>query len=161
MYTPFRSCRECVGTPDGHPKLFRAIDRNPIAHMYRHNLELLFYVLVWITSRHHDGEEIVKPPLQDWTEDQALVEKKRSFLSTTPPAKQKDSILVDTAYYSCTRCFAMEFGKDSMQNYFQPHTLTMTLPAALSRLTFFKRFLITPDVYCIYLRSLFLSLKKR
>jgi serine/threonine protein kinase len=52
-------------------KPFMAIDLlsgEPTVHMYRHDLESLFYVLVWIISRFHDGVEIEKPPLQEWTE---------------------------------------------------------------------------------------------
>ena len=40
---------------------FMAVDlleKPPTVHMYRHDLESLFYVLVWITSRFHKGKEI-------------------------------------------------------------------------------------------------------
>ena len=50
-------------------KPFMAIDLlrpDPPVHMYRHDLESMFYVLTWITSRFHDGEEIADPPLQEW-----------------------------------------------------------------------------------------------
>ncbi|KAF8274785.1 hypothetical protein EI94DRAFT_1713047, partial [Lactarius quietus] len=52
-------------------KPFMAIDLlrgDPTAHMYRHDLESLFYVLVWITTRFHNGKEIANPPLQDWAD---------------------------------------------------------------------------------------------
>jgi serine/threonine protein kinase len=70
-------------------KPFMAIDLiggESTVHMYRHDLESLFYVLAWITSRFHDGVEIEKPPLQDWVEDkpQLVVKAKRSFLSEPP-----------------------------------------------------------------------------
>jgi hypothetical protein len=32
------------------------------AHMYRHDLESKFYVLIWTTSRFHKGDEIAVPP---------------------------------------------------------------------------------------------------
>jgi hypothetical protein len=40
--------------------------RDPLVHMCRHDLESLFYVLIWITSRFHHGEEVADPPLQPW-----------------------------------------------------------------------------------------------
>jgi len=45
-------------------KPFMAIDLlrpDPPAHMYRHDLESMFYVLAWITSRFHDSKEIADP----------------------------------------------------------------------------------------------------
>src|SRR5882757_6262881 len=61
---------------------------DPPVHMYRHDLESMFYVLVWITSRFHYGEEIADPPFQDWVDHSRmdLVEKKRSFLIALPLA---------------------------------------------------------------------------
>ena len=47
-------------------KPFMAIDLlrpNPPVHMYCHDLKSMFYVVVWITSRFHNGEEISDPPL--------------------------------------------------------------------------------------------------
>ena len=49
-------------------KPFMVIDLihpDPTVHMYRHDLESMFYVLVWITSRFHDGQEVADPPLQE------------------------------------------------------------------------------------------------
>jgi hypothetical protein len=66
---------------------FMAIDllgRHPTIHMYRHDLESLFYVLVWITSRFHDGKEIADPPLQDWAESDDLYLVKNTFMLTVP-----------------------------------------------------------------------------
>jgi hypothetical protein len=59
----------------------------PPVHMYRHDLESMFYVLVWITSRFHDGKEIADPPLQEWADEGgvALVDKKNSFIMSVPP----------------------------------------------------------------------------
>ena len=65
-------------------KPFMAIDLlsgEPTDHLYRHDLESLFFVLVWITAR-HDGEDIPKPPLKEWAEGdhQRVMESKSSFL---------------------------------------------------------------------------------
>src|ERR1700733_7205210 len=52
-------------------KPFMAIDllgQNPDVHRYRHDLESMFYVIAYVTSRYHDGKEIAEPPLQDWIE---------------------------------------------------------------------------------------------
>jgi serine/threonine protein kinase len=73
-------------------KPFMAIDLihpDPTVHMYRHDLESMFYVLVWITSRFHNGQEIADPPLQEWADnaDLILVDKKRSFFMAMPPQR--------------------------------------------------------------------------
>jgi serine/threonine protein kinase len=73
-------------------KPFMAIDllqRDAPIHMYRHDLESMFYVILWITSRFHNGEEIANPPLQEWADkdDTALLHKKsRLIFHETPPA---------------------------------------------------------------------------
>ena len=67
------------------------IHPDPMEHMYRHDLESLFYVLVWITSRFNDGQEIVDPPLQEWADnDGLLLVKKESFflMSMSIPPQQ-------------------------------------------------------------------------
>jgi serine/threonine protein kinase len=71
-------------------KPFMAIDLlppDPLVHVYRHDLESMFYVLVWITSRFHDGEEIADAPLQEWADQggATLVDKKHSFILSEPP----------------------------------------------------------------------------
>jgi hypothetical protein len=71
-------------------KPFMTIDLihpDPTVHVYRHDLESMFYVLVWITSRFHDGQEIGDPPLHQWANngDLILVENKRSFFMSMPP----------------------------------------------------------------------------
>jgi hypothetical protein len=71
-------------------KPFMAIDLihpDLAVHMYRHDLESIFSVLVWITSRFDNRQEIADPPLQKWADndDQVLVEKKRSFFLSMPP----------------------------------------------------------------------------
>ena len=71
-------------------KPFMAIDLfhpDPTVHMYRHDLESMFYVLVWITSHFHDGQEIVDPPLQEWAYSggATLLKEKNYFLVSIPP----------------------------------------------------------------------------
>lgn len=39
---------------------------NPPGHLFRHDLESFFYVLVWIITRYHNGKVIETPPLQEW-----------------------------------------------------------------------------------------------
>lgn len=36
---------------------------DPPTHLYRHDLESLFYVIVWIVTSFHDGKWVAKPPL--------------------------------------------------------------------------------------------------
>ncbi|KAH9004959.1 hypothetical protein EDB86DRAFT_2825332 [Lactarius hatsudake] len=63
-------------------KPFMAIDLlgpAQVHHMYRHDLESLLYVLVWITSRFHDGKEIQDPPLQQWAELSAALQAKKKI----------------------------------------------------------------------------------
>ena len=79
------SSNHCMGT-----KPFMAIyliHPDPTEHMYHHDLESLFYILVWITSRFNDGQEIVDPPLQEWADNDGLLlaEKKWSFFRSMPP----------------------------------------------------------------------------
>jgi hypothetical protein len=38
----------------------------PTKHLYRHDLEWLFYVIVVLTSRYYAGKEIANSPLQAW-----------------------------------------------------------------------------------------------
>ncbi|KAF8800096.1 hypothetical protein BYT27DRAFT_7175755 [Phlegmacium glaucopus] len=73
-------------------KPFMAVDLlgNPAdadVHRYRHDLESMFYVIVYVTSRYHEGHEIVNPPLQHWEEfgESALKAEKKAFLSDPPP----------------------------------------------------------------------------
>jgi hypothetical protein len=73
-------------------KPFMAIDLihpDPTVHMYRHDLESMFYVLVWITSRFHNGQEIADPPLQEWADNSGatLLKEKNSFLMSVPPRR--------------------------------------------------------------------------
>lgn len=73
-------------------KPFMAIDLlrpDPPVHMYRHDLESVFYVLGWITSRFYNGEEITEPPLQEWADlgGVALVGEKYRFIMSLPPRR--------------------------------------------------------------------------
>lgn len=63
---------------------FDLLERDPIVHMYRHDLESLFYVLVWITSRFENGVEIKDPPLQDWAESEDPFSVKIKFMLHAP-----------------------------------------------------------------------------
>jgi Fungal protein kinase len=64
-------------------KPFMVIDPlrpDPPVHMYRHDLESMFYVLIWTTSCFHNGYEIPLPPLQEWADnDGVTVTEKKSF----------------------------------------------------------------------------------
>jgi hypothetical protein len=42
------------------------LDSPPPPHLYRHDLESLLYVIIWVTSRYHNGAEIENPPFQEW-----------------------------------------------------------------------------------------------
>ena len=71
-------------------KPFMAIDLihpDPTLHMYRHDLESMFYVLVWITSRFHNGQEIADRPLQEWADNggAALLKEKSFFVMMSEP----------------------------------------------------------------------------
>ena len=71
-------------------KPFMAIDLlrpDPPVHMYRHDLESMFYVLVWITSLFNNGKELIEPPLQEWADlgGMALIKEKNSFIMSEPP----------------------------------------------------------------------------
>jgi Fungal protein kinase len=74
---------------------FQAIDLlagEAVEHRYRHDLESLFYVIVWITSRYCGGKEIKEPPLQEWSERGGveLQKEKRVFLTVPPPRATSD-----------------------------------------------------------------------
>ncbi|KAF8268047.1 hypothetical protein EI94DRAFT_1451000, partial [Lactarius quietus] len=61
-----QSSKHCTGTKPF--MVFDLLGGNPTLHLYCHDLESLFYVLVWITTRFHNGEDIMDPPLQDWAD---------------------------------------------------------------------------------------------
>jgi serine/threonine protein kinase len=58
-------------------------------HRYRHDLESLFYVIVYVTSRYHEGREIENPPLQEWNDldEHALESVKNKFLNGLLPKR--------------------------------------------------------------------------
>ncbi|KIM86809.1 hypothetical protein PILCRDRAFT_86440 [Piloderma croceum F 1598] len=69
-------------------KPFMALDLhgpNPLVHMCHHDLKSLFYVLIWITSRFHDGEEVADPLLQPWEiqSDPSLLRTKSHFIAVS------------------------------------------------------------------------------
>jgi hypothetical protein len=57
---------------------------NPPAHVYRFDLESLFYVMVFAVYHYHDKKEIDGPPYKLWEElgTEALLEKKKAFFAT-------------------------------------------------------------------------------
>jgi hypothetical protein len=65
---------------------FMAIDllekSPPPRHLYRHDLESLFYVFVFLICRYHNGTEINDPPLQSWLTNHgdSLANEKSRFL---------------------------------------------------------------------------------
>jgi hypothetical protein len=71
-------------------KPFMAIDllgKPTDLHRYRHDLESLFYVIVYVTSRYDGGQEIDDPPLQNWEElgEIQLKDAKKAFLTDVLP----------------------------------------------------------------------------
>lgn len=58
-------------------------------HRYRHDLESLFYTLVYITARYHNGREIDDPPLQHWDDlgEDNLKSVKTRFLNEALPKR--------------------------------------------------------------------------
>jgi len=64
--------KQCMGT-----KPFMAIDLlrpDPPVHMYHHDLESMFYILIWTMSRFHNGDEITLPPLQEWADNDSVTD---------------------------------------------------------------------------------------
>jgi hypothetical protein len=71
-------------------KPFMAIDRivkEPPRHMYRHDLESFYYVIIWLTSRYENGHEIKNPPLDEWAlaDGVGLEKLKKSFFFDLVP----------------------------------------------------------------------------
>jgi hypothetical protein len=58
----------------------------PIKHLYRHDLESLFYAAFFLVSRYDGGQEIENPPFQSWFKPgpEASLQK-LIFLSTNFP----------------------------------------------------------------------------
>ncbi|KAF8184308.1 hypothetical protein K438DRAFT_2161505, partial [Mycena galopus ATCC 62051] len=56
---------------------------NPPAHVYRFDLESLFYVMVFAVYHYHDKKEIDNPPYKSWEElgTEDLLEKKKAFFA--------------------------------------------------------------------------------
>jgi len=53
----------------------------PPPHLYRFDLESLFYVMILVACHYRDGEEVENPPFQEWEdlETEDLLTKKLSF----------------------------------------------------------------------------------
>jgi hypothetical protein len=74
------SSKHCMGT-----KPFMMIDLihpDLMVHMYRHDLESVFNVLVWITLCFHN--KIADPPLQEWADKGGATLLKEKTLSLYP-----------------------------------------------------------------------------
>ncbi|KAF8153391.1 hypothetical protein B0H34DRAFT_103880 [Crassisporium funariophilum] len=59
----------------------------PTKHLYRHDLESLYYVIFVLVTRYDGGEPIKNPPLQDWFElpPESLRQVKLAFFQQVPP----------------------------------------------------------------------------
>ncbi|KAF8877704.1 hypothetical protein BD779DRAFT_1556681, partial [Infundibulicybe gibba] len=74
---------------------FMALDlldtKKSYSHFYRHDLESVFYVMVFHFCGHDQGKEATYPSLQDWLEvsNKALWEKKKAFLGSDMPSTTK------------------------------------------------------------------------
>ncbi|KAF8877694.1 hypothetical protein BD779DRAFT_1401350, partial [Infundibulicybe gibba] len=70
---------------------FMALDlldtKKSYRHFYRHDLESIFYVMVFHFCGHDQGKKATYPSLQDWLEvsNKALWEKKYAFLGRSMP----------------------------------------------------------------------------
>ncbi|KAF8184768.1 hypothetical protein BJ912DRAFT_494061 [Pholiota molesta] len=80
----------------------------PTKHLYRHDLESLFYVIVIFVTRYHGGEKIKNPPLQAWFElpPKSLRHAKLTFLNELP--------LLPTSAFEILKSFWRIWGKCSM-----------------------------------------------
>ena len=94
-------------------KPFMAIDllqRNAAVHMYRHDLESMFYVLVWIASHFHNGKEIANTSLQESAEkdDVNLLGRKWVFITyehpPPTPTPQFEPLERHSGFYNRERC---------------------------------------------------------
>ncbi|KAF8500626.1 hypothetical protein BU17DRAFT_59032, partial [Hysterangium stoloniferum] len=58
-----------------------------VKHLYRHDLESFFHVLMFFTAHYQDGKEIDDPPLEEWLTlgGQALRNHKVNFISESLP----------------------------------------------------------------------------
>ncbi|KAJ7712219.1 hypothetical protein B0H16DRAFT_1437217 [Mycena metata] len=81
-------------------KPFMAIDLlvpQPPTHLYRHDLESLFYVILWIITSYHDGKRVDEPPLRQWKHlgmERLQKEKSFFFLLTEPPQPTENFTVV-------------------------------------------------------------------
>ncbi|KAJ6542223.1 hypothetical protein DFH09DRAFT_47189 [Mycena vulgaris] len=83
--TPQSTSKQRTGT-----KPYMAIDLlvpEPPTHLYRHDLESLFYAITWFITTFHEGRWVDNPPLWQWKlmGMAALREKKTAFLFQSPP----------------------------------------------------------------------------
>ncbi|KAJ7092421.1 hypothetical protein B0H15DRAFT_947977 [Mycena belliarum] len=77
---------------------------SPPRHLYRHDLESLFYVLASIATGFHEGKHIMSAPLWKWHifDMETLLEKKEFFLS--------QSVVTTTAHFAALRLWILTLG---------------------------------------------------
>ncbi|KAJ7092384.1 hypothetical protein B0H15DRAFT_777482 [Mycena belliarum] len=77
---------------------------NPPRHLYRHDLESLFYVLASIATGFHEGKHIRSAPLWKWhiLDMETLLEEKTAFLS--------QSVLTTTAHFAALDLWILDLG---------------------------------------------------
>ncbi|THH28491.1 hypothetical protein EUX98_g5707 [Antrodiella citrinella] len=66
------------------PNVFKAIDllcADPPKPLYRHDLESLFYVMVWHIHRYQDGKLVDDPPFEDWARGTLMLHPRASAAS--------------------------------------------------------------------------------
>ena len=67
------------------------LEKKAPKHRYRHDLESMVYVFLWITSGYEDGEEIENAPLKGWFDlgDEAMAKEKTFFIVHETPQLTK------------------------------------------------------------------------
>jgi hypothetical protein len=88
-------------------------------HRYRHDLESLFYVIIYVITRYHDGREIDNPPLQDWNEEgeQRLKRTKHSFLYRALPHATQHFTMTEIEDWAEAMRRAFKDGYDARETY--------------------------------------------
>ncbi|KAF8177018.1 hypothetical protein BJ912DRAFT_908859 [Pholiota molesta] len=80
----------------------------PTKHLYRHDLESLFYVILVLVTRYKKGKEIInKPPVQKWFQQSPieLREAKLAFFLSELPALHPPSKAWKTYCMIWCKCF--------------------------------------------------------
>ncbi|KAJ6612922.1 hypothetical protein B0H10DRAFT_1917685 [Mycena sp. CBHHK59/15] len=70
----------------------------PPPHLYRFDLESLFYVMVWVLCQYHDGKMIDAPPFEvgEHLGTEALLKEKQSFFSAPLPPPTSNFLSLNT-----------------------------------------------------------------